>query len=181
MTLGGMLGPGRVTRAEITAHLDPLDKQARIAECLALSKAQLKRLWHLASTEPGEAQELVGERHTAVFAGRNSLRVFTRFEKRFSRSGGAIIGYNRHSLGRLIGPGYFTVTAAPSGLLFDYSKVPEQAPDGWPRVTPNTQGFANPVYGGLLDDAAWVARNVIIGSARRGDVSLDSYFILARV
>jgi hypothetical protein len=182
MTLAGMLGPvGMVTRAEITAHLDRLDAQTRVDECLVLSKQQLKLLWHLASTEPGEAQELVGQRGTAVFAGRNSLRLFTRFEKRFSRNAGAIIGYNAHSLRRLIGPGYFTVTVAQSGLLFDYSKVPGQAPDGWPRITPNTQGFAKPVYGGLLDDAVWMARDVIIGSARRGDISLDSYFVLARV
>jgi hypothetical protein len=181
MTLAGMLGTGGMTRADISAHLDLLDTQARVAECAVLSKEQLKRLWHITGSEPGEAQELVGERGTAIFAGRNSLRLFTRFEKRFSRIAGSVVGYNRHSLGRLIGPGYFTVTAPPSGLLFDYTKLPDQAPDGWPRVSPNTRGFAKAVYGDLLDDALWVARDVIIGSARRGDVRLDSYFILARL
>jgi hypothetical protein len=175
-----MLGPGGQARGDISEHLDSLDKQERITECLALAKDHQKRLWELASADPFDAQELVGERSTAVFAGRNTLGLFTRFEKRFARVDGALIGYNHHSLSWLIGPGYFTVTATASGLLFDYGKVPGTGPDGWPRVSPNSQGFAKPVYGGLLDDAVWVARDVLIGSARRGDVSLDSYFVLTR-
>lgn len=180
MTLAAMLAPQGVTRAAIAAHLDTLDAHTRIAECLVLSKIQQKRLWEIAAADPAEAQELAGEHGTAIYAGRNTLPMFSRFEKRFTHDAGAVIGYNRHSLGWLTGPGYFTVSAAPKGLLFDYSKLPGRVPDGWPRVAANTQGFARPVYGGLLDDAVWVARNVLIGSARRGDVPLDSYFVLAR-
>ena len=180
MTLAEMLGPGTVARADVAAHLDRLDAHARVAECVALSRELQKRLWKIASAEPGEAQELVGAGGTAVFVGRNSLRLFSRFEKRFARHAGAVIGYNRHPLGWLTGPGYFVVAVAPSALLFDYRQVPSQAPAGWPRISPNTQGFASPVYAGLLDDVVWVARDVLIGSARRGDVTLDSYFVLAR-
>lgn len=180
MTLAGMLGARAQARGDISAHLDAIDAQQRIAECLGLSKDQQRRLWAIASADPGEVQELVGEQGPAVFAGRNTLGLFTRFEKRFARDDGGVIGYNRHSLSWLIGPGYFTVSATPRGLLFDYGKVPGKGPDGWPRVVPNSKGFAKPVYGGLLDDAVWVARDVLIGSARRGDVSLDSYFVLIR-
>lgn len=180
MTLAAMLGPGKVACTDITAHLDTLDPKARVAECLVLSREQQKRLWEIAAAEPGNTQELVGEHGTAVFAGRNSLALFSRFEKRFVRQAGAVVGYNRHRLAWLTGPGYFTVRAQPTGLLFDYSNVPIEAPDGWPSVTANTRGFAKPVYGGLLDDAVWVARDVLIGSARRGDTSLNSFFVLAR-
>jgi hypothetical protein len=180
MTLAELLGPGTVTRANIASHLDRLDAPARIAECVVLSREHQKRLWKIASAEPGEAEELVGVRGTAIFAGRNSLRFFSLFEKRFARQGGTVIGYNRHRLGWVTGPGYFAVSAVPSGLLFDYRQVPSEVPAGWPPVSPNTQGFAKPVYGGLLDDVVWVARDVLVGCARRGDVSLDSYFVLAR-
>ena len=175
-----MLGPGKVMRQDIGAHLDALDTGTRIAECLELSKVQQKRLWQIASADPCKAEDLVGEKATATFAGRNSLALFSRFEKRFARHEGAVVGYNVHALGWLTGPGYFTVTTAPAGLLFDYNRVPDVGPDGWPRVTNNSKGFAKPVYGGLLDDVIWVARHVLLGSARRGDVPLDSYFILAR-
>ncbi|HXD81184.1 MAG TPA: hypothetical protein VNU27_06365 [Candidatus Acidoferrum sp.] len=180
MTLAEMLGPGVVTRADIAAHLDRLEARMRIAECVVLSKEQQKRLWKISSAEPGEIQELVDTGGTAVFAGRNSLRFVSRFEKRFAHRAGAVIGYNQHRLSWLTGPGYFTAAVAPCGFLFDYREVPTEAPAGWPRVSPNTQGFAGSVYGGLLDDVVWVARDVLIGSARRGDIPLDSYFVLAR-
>ncbi|MEP6751312.1 MAG: hypothetical protein ABI959_01030 [Candidatus Dormiibacterota bacterium] len=180
MTLAEMLGPGTGTRSSISAHLDALETESRVAECLALSREQQQRLWKIASADPAEAQDLIGDTGTAVFAGRNTLRLFTRFEKRFARHQGAVIGCNFHSLGWLTGPGYFTVTAGPTGLLFDYRHVPSDAPKGWPRVVSNDQGFARPVYGGLLDDTVWLARDVLIGSARRGEVPLESYFILAR-
>jgi len=162
MTFAEMLGAGRVTRPAISAHLDVLDKNERIAACVALSRDQQKRLWEIASSEPAEMQDIVGE-------------------KRFARHKGTVIGCNVHSLGWLTGPGYFTVTAGSNALLFDYRHVPDDEPDGWPRVANNDQGFAKPVYGGLLDDAVWGARDVLIGSARRGDVPLDSYFVLVRV
>ena len=109
-----------------------------------------------------------------------TLPLFSRFEKRFARHHGTLTGYNVHGLGWLTGPGYFTVTVGSDALLFDYGRVPGDWPAGWPRVANNEQGFAKPVYGGLMDDAVWVARDVLIGSARRGEVSLDSYFVLAR-
>ncbi|HEY8951606.1 MAG TPA: hypothetical protein VIP78_03480 [Candidatus Dormibacteraeota bacterium] len=181
MTVAELLGPGRVARPSISAHLDALDKDERVAECRGLSRDQQKRLWEIASADPAEAQELLGERGAAVFAGRNSLQLFSKFEKRFARHQGALIGYNVHSLGWLTGPGYFSVTSPRANwLLFDYNHVPGEGPDGWPRVSNNDQGFAKPVYGALLDDAVWAARDVLIGSARRGDVPLDSYFVLAR-
>jgi hypothetical protein len=180
MTLADMLGIGTAARSSISAHLDGLDREGRVAECLALSRKQQKRLWEIASADPAEAQELAGHAGTTVFVGRNTLRLSTRFEKRFVRHQGALIGCNVHSLGWLTGPGYFTVTPQANRLLFDYNHVPSDAPPGWPRVVSNDQGFARPVYGGLIDDTVWVAKDVLIGSARRGEVPLDSYFILAR-
>lgn len=180
MTLAGLLGPGEVTRQEIGAHLDALDQDERTAECLEISKQQQKRLWEIASANPAPPQDLLAGKSVATFAGRNTLPLFTRFEKRFADHHGALIGINVHALGWLTGPGYFTVTSGPTGLLFDYSQVPQDGPDGWPRVRHNNHGLAKPVYGGLQDDTVWVARDVLIGSARRGGVSLDSYFVLAR-
>jgi hypothetical protein len=180
VTLAQMLGPGTVTRQDIGAHLDALDHDERIAECLDISKQQQKRLWEITSADPEEPQDLVAGNSSAVFAGRNTLPLFTRFEKRFARHQGALIGFNVHPLGWLTGPGYFTVASGPTGLIFDYNRVPDDGPNGWPRVRHNNRGFAKPVYGGLLDDTVWVARDVLTGSARRGGVSLDSYFVLAR-
>jgi len=92
VTLAGMLGARAQARGDISAHLDAIDAQQRIAESLGLSKDQQRRLWAIASADPGEVQELVGEQGPAVFAGRNTLGLFTRFEKRFARDDGGVIG-----------------------------------------------------------------------------------------
>ena len=61
MSLADLLRDGRIKRADITAHLDSLDAPGRVAECVVLSKEQLKRLWQAAASDPAEVQELVGE------------------------------------------------------------------------------------------------------------------------
>ena len=180
MNLAALLRSPNPTAAAIAGHLDGLDPNERRTECLALSSSHQRQLWHLASAAPAQAHELLSGAGQAVFAGRNTLQMFRRFEKRFARVGAAVIGYNHHPLSPLIGPGYFAVAEGPRGLAFDYARLPPSAPPGWPPVKSNTTGLGRAVYGGLIDDVVWVSKDVLIGSARRGDAPLDSYFVLVR-
>lgn len=151
------------------------------AEALALSPAQLSAAWRSASADPPQSPgELVPE-STAVYQGRNSLRLFSSFEKWFARQGDQVVGCNRHALSALIGPGYFTVgQPGAAELVFDYSRVPAVAPGGWPPVQPNSRPLARPVYGDLLDRVVWLTPDVLIGAAFRRGKPLDSYFVLVR-
>jgi hypothetical protein len=182
--LSSLLNKPGASMAEISTHLDGLDAADRMSECGALSAAQQKHLWELATAAPRpDGGELVpAGQDKAVFAGRNSLSMLNHFQKRFARQGVEVSGYNVHPLAWLIGPGYFMVEPGPPGmpLRFDYSRVPSAAPSGWPRVSDNSSAFARPVYGGLLDEVAWVTADVLIGSAFRGGHALGSYFVLAR-
>jgi hypothetical protein len=181
VTLPLMLEAEETTATDVSAHLAGLTPAGRLAESLALAPAQQRRLWQLASTGPssGGGELVIGG--TGKFAGRNSLRLFSRFEKWFARERGTIVGCNRHPLSPLIGPGYFTVRdAGDRGLAFDYATVPGEAPAGWPQVAGNSGLFARPVYGNLLDHVRWVGPDVLIGAAFRAEVPLDSYFILIR-
>jgi hypothetical protein len=184
MSLSSLLDQPGMSLAEIGVHLDALDGANRVSECGALSAARQKRLWELATaaSRPGGGDLIPAGQDTEVFAGRNSLGVFSHFQKRFVRQGVEIAGYNVHPLGWLIGPGYFMVEPGPPGmpLRFNYSRVPTAAPSGWPRVSDNSSAFARPVYGGLLDEVVWVASDVLIGSAFREGRALGSYFVLAR-
>jgi hypothetical protein len=184
MSLASLLDQPGMSMAEIGPHLDALDSADRVAECGALSAARQKRLWELASAapRPGGGDLIPGGQDTAVFAGRNSLGMFSHFQKRFARRGAEIAGYNVHPLAWLIGPGYFMVETGPAGmpLRFDYARVPTAAPAGWPRVSDNSSALARPVYGGLLDEVVWVASDVLVGSAFREGRALGSYFVLAR-
>jgi hypothetical protein len=181
-----MVDDGEVDASELADWLDRLSPASRIAECLALSADQQKRLWQVASAmgsgTSGGSLVATADGETAVFAGRNSLRMFTRFEKWFSRQGSEMVGCNRHALGWFTGPGYFTVQedSRSSLLRFDYGRVPNQEPAGWPRVAGNSGIFSGTVYGGLLDEVVWVAADVLVGSALRRGTPLNSYFVLVR-
>lgn len=184
-TIGTMLRTVGVSPIELGDHLDSLSRSERIAQCLSLSPIQQKRLWEVASAAPRPDGNLFGsgpDDRTTIFAGRNSLRIFAHFEKRFARQDQALIGYNKHALGWLIGPGYFTVLPAAGGpgLIFDYGQRPSHAPGGWPPVVSNTGLFSRPVYGGLSDEVVWVSADVLVGSAFRAGVSMGSFFVLAR-
>ena len=183
MRLGALLEAGTVEAAEIRGAIDALPDDERSHVCLALSPPQQRRLWQVASGGPTHAGGEFVSGGTAVFAGRNSLRVFSRFEKWFSRQDGQVVGCNRHPLSALIGPGYFSVRGsggAPGPVEFDYGQIPLHAPAGWPPVRDNARGLARPVYGDLVDRVVWVAQDVLIGAAFRRGAPLDSYFVLVR-
>ena len=178
MTLAELIADPGVSREQLTEHLDQLSPAVRVVECVGLSPPQQRRLWELASARPHPGADLVtpGGR----FAGRNTLPVLSRFQKWFSRQDAAVVGLNRHALGWLTGPGYFTVDPGPP-LRFDYRRLPGHAPESWPAVVANTGLFSRPVYGDLMDEVAWVSGDVLVGSALRAGAPLNSYFVLARL
>ena len=175
----------RANAAELAAALDAATDAERVAAIRSMTKEHQKRLWSVASSNPQPDGELIasGSRDGIQrFAGRNSLALFSRFEKRFFNSDGRVFGMNQHPLMPLIGPGYFGVAARRSGgLIFGYRQLPANAPAGWPAVRTNDQGLARSVYGALVDEVVWVSRDVMIGAAFRDGQPLDSYFVLARM
>ncbi len=194
-SLAQLVSAGRPL-SEITAFLDGLDGAARVATCRAMPGRLQAALWKLCAGAPPvtvadmasvlvDGQELPAEEgQTVIWAGKNSLPLFTQFEKRFTRLGGAVIGYNHQSISWLTGPGYYTTVPAPDRLgeiLFDYTKIPSVAPpDGWPTVQPNTRGLSFFVYRNMHDFCRRVARGVVLGEATRLGKPIDSYFLLAR-
>ena len=188
ITFADLLGRNDVKQADLAAHLDALDAVTRVAECRALSGALQKRLWAVCAGAPAFGlDDLVppaAGAEAVIYAGKNSLAMFSWFEKRFRRFGGAVVGYNHQSMSWATGPGYFTVVPAEGAhageLLFDYTRVPAATPAGWPPVKGNEGGLSRFVYKNLHDFCRRVSRDVIIGSATRLGKDMDSYFVLAR-
>lgn len=186
-TFADLLGRSDVTQAQLAAHLDGLDAEERVRQCRALGKKLQKRLWEVCADAPAfTLEELIPSTETGTvrWAGKNSLGVFTHFEKRFVRQNGVIVGYNFNpGVAWFTGPGYFTTVQAPDRpreILFDYTRVPSTAPAGWPPVKPNTGGTAKLVYGNMHDFCRRVSSTVIIGFATRLGKPVDAYFVLAR-
>ncbi len=126
---------------------------------------------------------------TVCHHGRNTLPLFTQFEKRFCRPHGAdpehpdrLYGHNFQWTSFVTGPGYFVARPHPSRpeLLIDYRELPGDCPPGWPEIRSNERGFGRLVYGFMVDTLRGVSEHVTIGSAARNGRDLGSWFLLCR-
>jgi hypothetical protein len=196
MTLRSLLQATAPSLDAIASYLDGLPHDARLAECMDLGRSEQRILFGLASTEIDASHFVppsVPDRTEVIHHGRNTLPVFTRFQKRFCRPeggpAGSLCGYNEGSTRALIGPGYFVAepTAGtpewePRGaFVVNYFKVPDgPVVDGWPTVVPNSSGLQMFVYKGTRDFMRRVSQHVSIGEAYKGEKSINSWFILVR-
>src|SRR4029453_15831789 len=97
VTFVDLLARENVTQAELAKHLDALDTEERVRQCRALGKTQQRKLWQVCETASAFTLEglIPSSATTEVrWAGKNSLPMFTHFEKRFFRQNGVVVGYN---------------------------------------------------------------------------------------
>jgi len=185
---------GVVKPLEIKTFLDGLASGDRIRAVRGLGRPEQRRLYEaaagvaavrLAELVAPSTPDLVPVRHY----GRNTLPLFTLFEKRFARPRGEdpaapkrLIGFNFQPMATFTGPGYFVAyeDLMHREVLIDYREVPTQAPDGWPPLRGNDRGLARLVYGNMVDTLRRVSEHVTIGSAARGGKDLGSWFVLCR-
>ncbi len=189
-TLATLLDTPGIKLPELTDHLESLPHKYRVLQATELNKQQQTTLWDVAANSghkldmnyvvPKDAQPL----EFFPFEGKNSLPMFTRFQKVFYRlPDGSYGGYNNQALAWFTGPGYYV--AGMSGqnadeIEVDYLRVPDQKPSGWPAIVPN-EGFYGLVYGGTKDYLRWVSKDVVIGRATKGGVEpMANWFVLCR-
>ena len=174
--------------SDLRAFLEALPASERTREVMSLRGGAVRKLYDLFATErvltsaevvPGGSSEVM------IYEGRNSLALFSRFQKRLIRIGDRIVGYNHQSMSLFTGPGYFVVKEADRALphrgevLFDYECDPLVPPFGWPRFRRNDTGLG--VFKELKDYVRQVAFGVFVGKAYRGNIDLNAYFALCRV
>ncbi|HVY61482.1 MAG TPA: hypothetical protein VHF22_07505 [Planctomycetota bacterium] len=188
--LAALIGDSGAKLDGISAYLDRLDPAARLADALALRKADQARLWSVAGPSapafgldflvPPDAPPL----KPFPFEGKNTLPLFTRFRKVFYRTpDGQIGGYNDQSMSWLTGPGYYITHLAenaPGPVVVDYTMIPEAKPDGWPAIKRNEKGLSRLVYGFMHDYLRRVSRDVVIGRAYKHGKETENYFVLCR-
>lgn len=176
----------------VAAFLDGLDHAGRLAAVRALDGSVIQeRLWECAaSASPVTLTDLVPPAtpplREVIWYGKNSLPVYSHFEKRFCRpsprhTADELWGYNQYPLIRLFGPGYFVChRVGEAAAAIDYRRVPPEHPAGWPPIRPNEQGLSRFVYRGLVDYLRRVSRHVVVGRATRNGKPLPNYFVLVR-
>lgn len=169
---------------DIGAHLDGLDEANRIDEIRACGAKLQAKLWKAAAGKNVSPADFVPEtEQTVIYAGKNTLPVFSFFQKRFWRpeSGGDIVGYNHQSMAKFTGPGYFITELGDNGeLVFNYVKNAELQPANWPRIQPNNGLIPGAVYGNMLDYNRVVSKDTVIGCATKKGKEIGQYYLLTR-
>ncbi len=192
--LKGQLRDRQIEPTEIARFLDGLGHLERVAAIRSLGGKEQRRLYDgVEGFRPLALEDLVptsvADFSTVRHFGKNSLPVFTQFEKRFCRprnSGseptGELYGFNFQTMAPVTGPGYFIARNAGDRpeVLVDYHRVPPDHPDGWPAIRSNERGLSRFVYGFLVDTLRGVSDHVSIGSASRKGKDLGNYFVLCR-
>ena len=186
--LRALVAEAKPSPAAIAALLDGLDHDSRVSALLGLRRNQLQDLFQIVAggselaldhLVPAPRPEGSAVRHI----GRNSLPLFSEFEKRFYRTeDGTVAGANFQTMSPITGPGYFVARQAPSHteILIDYEQLPQRTPEGWPVVRSNERGISRFVYGHMIDTLRRVSRHVSVGAASRHGQAPEAYFTLCR-
>ena len=133
------IDPERIRRL-----LDELSHRERVAAIRSLGRGELRSLYTgLDGFKPVTLEDLVPsgveDFATVRHHGKNSLPVFTHFEKRFCRPRGAdrgaateLYGFNFQTLAPITGPGYFIARESEDRpeVLIDYGSLPPEHPQG---------------------------------------------------
>jgi hypothetical protein len=174
----------------IGAWLDAADPDARNEAVLSLGKAQQIRLFAAAAGRGGltlnayvpESNSPLAE---VIHEGRNSLAMFTRFQKRFCRqpdSAEQLGGYNEQAMKWATGPGYFVayVNESDGEFHIDYTQLPEQKVEAWPPIRPQSVRLGRFVYSNMVDVMRRVSNHVTVGRAIKNGKETNNYFMLCR-
>ncbi len=191
--LKSLLSADPMDLAAVAAHLDGLEPTARVAAVRTITGKEQQTIWHAAEGQGATLADLVPEDAGATVEvinfGKNSLPVFTHFEKRMCRVPGEddkLYGYNEGATRPFVGPGYFVAHDFPERgeVGIDYMQVPPDdapLPEGWPAIKPNESGVQRFVYAGMVDYMRKVSQTVTIGRAYKGgEKELPHTFLLCR-
>jgi hypothetical protein len=196
MDLTTLLEP-TINLSRLETVLDELGHTGRLATTRGWGKSELSRLYEAAKghhplTLEHFVPSSIGASTEVIHHGKNSLPVFTHFQKRFMRPEGAsdpvteLYGFNRQSNEGVTGPGYFVVHTewdggqVPGEVAIDYRKVPKGKVASWPEILPNSARLGRFVYAGMVDVMRGISKNVSIGRAWKNGQWMDAWFSLCR-
>ncbi len=185
-----LLAADPIDLTAVTAHLDGLQHEERVQQVREVPGSQQRRLfeavrgWRPLSQEyyvPSDQPNRKFVRHL----GKNSLPVFSHFEKRFARPepGSPVLwGYNHGPVMGIIGPGHFVMRDGPGAgeVHVDYYSLPGESIDGAPPLKANDSGISTLVYGNMIDVLRGVSEHVSIGRAVKHGKDTPNYFLLCR-
>ena len=187
-----LLKPRQIDIELLARELDAMTHVERVGAVHAMTGRQQARLWDAAIGRVSRLTDIVPDyipRDTeVVHEGKNSLPLFTHFQKRFIRpteDDSVLYGYNEGLTRPLIGPGYFVAEYfEPRGEVgVNYYKVPpaeSRLASGWPKIKRNEDGIQQLVYSKMIDYLRKISTHVTIGCAYKHGQKTPNYFLLSR-
>src|SRR5262245_59146204 len=195
MDLSPMILPN-VDRKEVARVLDDVAEPVRLRSIAELGKRELASLFEAAAdNEPLTLDHFVPPAvppmTEVIHQGKNSLGLFTQFQKRFCRPAQPtnppeLFGYNEQAMRLFTGPGYFVAYVPTEKLTIegsvaiDYRRLPADKPASWPPIMPNSARLSRFIYNGTIDVMRRVSSHVSIGRAMRDNKPMDAWFVLVR-
>jgi hypothetical protein len=196
MDLNVLLEP-TVNLTRLETVLDELGHAGRLATIRGWERSHQAKLYeaakgHHALTLEHFVPTSIGPLTEVIHHGKNSLPVFTQFQKRFTRPEGAsdpvteLWGFNRQANEGFTGPGYFVVHTewdggqVPGEVAIDYRKAPKGKVASWPEILPNSARLGRFVYAGMVDVMRGLSKHVSIGRAWKNGKWMDAWFVLCR-
>lgn len=179
----------------LEALFDEASRDEREAAIEGFDSSIQRRLFDQAKGRPVALEAIVPSEadplQEVVHQGRNTLPVFQSFQKRFCRPPDryqsddrtCVWGYNEQTFKAVTGPGYFVAYADESNgeICIDYRETPEERPDDWPEIVPNSSRLGRFVYAGTVDRLRAISDRVTIGRAFVDDDDpMNAWFVLAR-
>ncbi len=179
---------------EVAGRFEEASARDRVTITGSIDGRTQARLWDASAGRSVRIAEMVppdlGPLEPVIFHGKNSLPLFSLFQKRFCRpspgTGDELWGYNHQPtrwLAPLTGPGYFVAydaTDAPGGVAVDYTRIPTDRPAAWPDIHDNTYRLSRFIYNGMVDYLRRVSTHLLIGRATRDGEAVPNYFLLCR-
>ena len=190
-----LLGRPTLDLEEFAAAFESASPAERVRITESIDGKGQAKLWDAAAGRGVTIAEMVpaslGPLRPVIFHGKNSLPLFTRFQKRFCRAADGrdeLWGYNYQPVGwlaPLTGPGYFvaydtTGPGAPGGVAVDYTRIPTGKPSTWPEIHDNTYRLSRFIYNGTIDYLRRVSEHLLIGRATRAGKDMPNWFLLCR-
>ncbi len=187
MDLTVLLEP-KIDLPRLTEILDGMGHEGRLHTVRGWGKARQAELFEAAKgyrplTLDHYVPSDVGNLTEVIHWGKNSLPLFSDFQKRFCRpedEEGVLVGYNEGSTRGLVGPGYYVAEEKDGELVIDYRKTPKTKVASWPEILPNSKKLGFLVYEGMVDYMRGLSSHVSIGRAEKGGKMMDAYFVLVR-
>jgi hypothetical protein len=193
MDLGVLLDP-KIDLPRLSHVLDELGHLGRLHTIHGWDGATLARLYDAAQGfRPVTLEDIVPsstpDKTQVIHHGKNSLALFSHFQKRFAKSlvvgdsaEPTLWGYNFQTMAAFTGPGYFVARKGTTEgeVDIDYRSLPAGKLDEWPEIVPNSSKLGRFVYAGMIDRLRGISSHVSIGRAEKGGQAIDAWFALCR-